>query len=51
MLPCDSKKNYPSDFQSDKINVLYAGDIVKGVRNIREFIKALGLIQINSCYF
>jgi len=46
-LYCDSKKNYPSDFQSDKINVLYAGDIVKGVRNIREFIKALGLIQIN----
>lgn len=45
-LYSDSKKNYPSEFQLDKINTLYAGDIVKGVRDIREFIKALDLIQV-----
>ncbi|BAK81341.1 glycosyltransferase [Candidatus Arthromitus sp. SFB-rat-Yit] len=47
-LYADSKKNYPVEFEFDKINILYAGDIVKGVRNVNEFVKALKLIQKSS---
>ena len=39
--------NYPEEFSKDKINFLYAGDIVRGVRDVTNFGKALDFILEN----
>ncbi len=38
-------KLYPKEFKKNTINMLYAGDIVKDVRDIREFVYALDLFK------
>ena len=42
---CD--KSYPIEFSKSKINLLHAGDIVSGMRDVTNFIKALDCINQN----
>ncbi len=42
------KRDYPIEFMKDKINFLYAGDIVKGVRDITKFVEALDYVAKNN---
>lgn len=39
--------DYPKEFEISKINFLYAGDIVKGMRDISKFIEALDFLKNN----
>lgn len=40
-----SRNDYPDEFSINMINILHAGDIVKGVRNIKEFVYAIELLK------
>ncbi len=42
-----SKESYPNEYYKDKINFLYAGDIVKGIRDITCFIEAMDNLSID----
>lgn len=43
----DNRREYPKEFYKDKINFLHAGDIVKGMRDVSEFISALDFLKEN----
>lgn len=40
-----SKESYPKEYSKGKINFLYAGDIVKGIRDVRCFVEAMDYLN------